>query len=162
MRNAKALPVHGIALTAGISICIFALSSALAQTTEGATDPGARAQVPAAPGVRALAEPLFKLEDALLQWPLSAADKAYGAIDGRRLHQVVGDLTAISRRYRDEGHPQFWGRIIGTSADAESQQYLLDRFKRIGLTDVRLQSFCPVNNSTDPYQSGFRSQNPGG
>jgi hypothetical protein len=52
----------------------------------------------------------------------------------------VKDYTAIARRYRDGGHPQFWGRIIGTSADVESAQYLLDRFKDIGLNDVRLQS----------------------
>ncbi len=88
-----------------------------------------------------LAEPLYRLDDALLQWPLSAGDAAYNSIDGRRLHQVVDDFTAISRRYRDAGHPQFWGRIIGTSADDDSAHYLIERFQRMGLTNVRLQSF---------------------
>lgn len=85
------------------------------------------------------AAPLYKLEDGLLQWPLSKADERFRAIDGRHLHQIVKDYTAIARRYRDAGHPQFWGRIMGTSADEESAQDLLERFKRIGLEDVRLQ-----------------------
>ena len=87
------------------------------------------------------AEKLYALEDGLLRWPLAAADKAYGAIDGKRLYQYVADQTAMSRRYRDQGHPQFWGRIIGTSADDESQQWMLAKFKQFGLTDVRLQTF---------------------
>ena len=88
-----------------------------------------------------LLEPLSKGDDAPLRWPLPAGHATYGSIDGRHLHQVVDDLAAIARRYRDAGHPQFWGRIIGTSADDESARYLIDRFTRIGLTDVRLQSF---------------------
>ena len=93
------------------------------------------------PPARPLAEPLIALENGLLRWPLSAADAAYGAIDGRRLHAVVEDLAAIARRYRDAGHPQYWGRIIGTSADEESAAYLVRRFQQIGLTDVRRQPF---------------------
>src|SRR5215510_2062544 len=72
---------------------------------------------------------------------LAPSEQAYAAIDGARLLQYVNDLTAISRRYRDNGHPQFWGRIIGTEADAENAQWMLDKFRQIGLTDVRTQSF---------------------
>jgi hypothetical protein len=90
------------------------------------------------------AAPVQKLEDAFLQWPLSPTNQKYGAIDGHRLHGYVEELTAISRRYRDAGHPQFWGRIIGTSADAETQQWLLQQFNRIGLSDVHLQTFDMV------------------
>ena len=72
---------------------------------------------------------------------LAPSEQAYGAIDGTRLMQYVNDLTAMSRRYRDHGHPQFWGRIIGTEADAENAQWMLDKFKQIGLSDVRTQSF---------------------
>jgi hypothetical protein len=93
------------------------------------------------PQARPLADPLIKFEDGLLRWPLSAADAAYGAIDGRRLQTVVEDFAAIARHYRDAGHPQYWGRIIGTSADEESAAYLVRRFQQIGLTDVRLQAF---------------------
>ena len=88
--------------------------SLLAQGTPPDQDrtPRPSAQIPAAA--------LYNLEDALLDWPLSVQNKAYAAIDGKRLHEYVSDLAAISRRYRDQGHPQFWGRIIGTPADSET------------------------------------------
>jgi hypothetical protein len=75
-----------------------------------------------------------------LEWQLPAADRAYAAIDGKRIWQYVVQQAEISRRYRDQGHPQFWGRIIGTSGDAEDARWLADNFTRIGLSDVRIQS----------------------
>jgi hypothetical protein len=98
-------------------------------------------QTPVRPGQQIPAAPVQKLEYALLQWPLLPQNKAYGAIDGKRLHTYVEDLTAISRTYRDNGHPQFWGRIIGTQADTDTQQWLLEKFKQAGLTDVHVQPF---------------------
>jgi hypothetical protein len=68
-------------------------------------------------------------------------DVTYASIDGTHLKGYVGELTAISRRYRDHGHPQFWGRIIGTEADAENARWLMDKFKAAGLADVREQPF---------------------
>ena len=94
---------------------------------------------PNAPRMTALAAPSAKLEDALLEWPLSAADRAYGKIDGRHLHQYVEEQASMSRRYRDQGHPKFWGRIIGSSADAENAGWLAAKFKSAGLSDVRIQ-----------------------
>jgi len=79
------------------------------------------------------------LQDAFIRFPLLPGLDAYGDIDGRHLHRYVVEQAAISRKYRDEGHPQFWGRITGTSSDAESADWLADHFKRIGLTDVRSQ-----------------------
>lgn len=72
--------------------------------------------------------------------PMSAAQD-YSSIDGAHLKQYVEDLAAMSRRYRDNGHPQFWGRIIGTDADAENGRWLLAKLKAIGLSDVREQPF---------------------
>src|SRR5713101_9725488 len=86
------------------------------------------------------AKPLYVLEDSYLRWRLLPAEQAYLSIDGKHLKQYVEDQTAISRRYRDHGHPQFWGRITGTEADAENAQWLLDKFRKIGLSDVREQS----------------------
>ena len=74
-----------------------------------------------------------------LEWPLPAADREYGVIDGKHIWQYVVEQAAISRRYRDQGHPQFWGRIIGTSGDAESAQWLLDKFNQLRMTDTRIQ-----------------------
>ena len=79
------------------------------------------------------------LQDSLLQWPLPSGAEAYSDIDGRRLHQYIVDQAEMSRRYRDQGHPQFWGRITGTSADAESADWLAAKFREIGLTGVRTQ-----------------------
>src|SRR3954464_2690703 len=83
--------------------------------------------------------PVFTLADHFLQWRLLPGEKAYEAIDGARLLQYVNDLSGISRHYRDAGHPQFWGRVIGSSADQESAQWLTSRMTQIGLTDVHIE-----------------------
>src|SRR6266478_7739427 len=86
------------------------------------------------------AKPSDVLEGSYLNWRSLPAEQVYSSIDGKHLKQYVEDQTAISRRYRDNGHPQFWGRITGTEADAENAQRLLDKFRKIGLSDVREQS----------------------
>jgi hypothetical protein len=85
-------------------------------------------------------KPLHPLDESYLIWPVAPEDKAYTAIDGKHLKQYVEEQAAISRRYRDQGH-QFWGRIIGTSADEENARWMLDKFRKAGLSDVRQQSF---------------------
>src|SRR6266853_967842 len=99
---------------------------------------------------QAPAKPLYVLEDSYLRWRLLPAEQAYLSIDGKHLKEYVEEQTAISRRYRDHGHPQFWGRITGTEADAENAQWLLDKFRKIGLTDVRGRS-CGARS---PRESG--------
>jgi hypothetical protein len=74
-----------------------------------------------------------------LPWPLPAGAERYADIDGRRMLGYVVEQAEISRRYRDEVHPKFWGRIIGTSADAESAAWLAGKFRSAGLSDVRIQ-----------------------
>jgi hypothetical protein len=63
----------------------------------------------------------------------------YADIDGKHLMEYVHEQAAISRRYRDQEHPKFWGRIIGSSSDWESAQWLVDKFEQIGLSDVKIQ-----------------------
>ena len=75
-----------------------------------------------------------------LTLPIAASD-SYASIDGAHLKQYVEELAAMSRHYRDSGHPQFWGRIIGTEADEENGRWLAGKFKTIGLSDVREQRF---------------------
>jgi hypothetical protein len=84
---------------------------------------------------------IAKMEDELLDWPLAGADSAYKAIDGKKIHEYVEELTAISRHYRDSGHPQFWGRIIGTQADKDTADWMVAKFNKIGLSDVHVQPF---------------------
>ena len=81
-----------------------------------------------------------KTEAPYLNWRLLPEEKSWLSIDGNHLKQYVEDQTAISRRYRDHGHPQFWGRITGTEADAENAKWLLDNFRKIGLSNVHEQS----------------------
>lgn len=88
----------------------------------------------------AAAQTRSKIDDALLEWPLAPADQRYGAISGKHLHGYVEEQAAISRQYRDQGHPKFWGRIIGTSADAQDAEWLAAKFKAAGLENVRIQS----------------------
>jgi len=75
-----------------------------------------------------------------LEWPLPPGAEQYADIDGRRMHRYVVEQVEISRRYRDAGHPKFWGRITGTSADSESAEWLLDKFRSVGVPDVRIQT----------------------
>src|SRR6266571_2245839 len=114
---------------------IAGLMSVLGRAAQAQTSPSSAA----APRTTLLAAPSNKLEDALLEWPLPAGEQAYGRIDGKRLHHYVEEQAAISRRYRDQGHPKFWGRIIGSSADAESAEWLAKTFKSFGMSDVRIQ-----------------------
>src|SRR5262245_61731742 len=74
-------------------------------------------------------------------WRLAPADEKYGAIDGAGLKDHVRELTAMARRYRDNGHPQYWGRIIGTTADTENADWLMQKMRQIGLSDVHEQYF---------------------
>jgi hypothetical protein len=72
--------------------------------------------------------------------PVSAGNQRYRSIDGKRMWQYVVEQAQIADRYRDSGHPQFWGRIVGTSGDVADAQWLLNQYRRIGLTDTRLQT----------------------
>lgn len=95
--------------------------------------------VGAAAGAEGASKPApSKLEDMFVQFPVLPGNEKYSVIDGKHLHTYVVDQVNIARRYRDQGH-QFWGRVIGSSADTESAQWLLEKFRQIGLSDVRLQ-----------------------
>jgi hypothetical protein len=96
--------------------------------------PATRARPPLIP-----ATPLYNIEEAYLRWPLAASEQAYAAIDGRHLKEFVKDLVAISRRSKERGD-KLWGRIIGTEADTETEQWLLGKFRQAGLTNVRSQA----------------------
>ena len=102
-----------------------------AQNPDGTRVRGAAAG-PAEPPHRRAAE---------IGWRLAPSEQRYAAIDGAHLKQYVAELTAMSRRYRDNGHPQYWGRIIGTAADAENAEWMMAKFRQIGLSDVHEQYF---------------------
>src|SRR5687767_12101213 len=85
-------------------------------------------QAPAQRGV-----PTGDVQSWYLQWPLPPGAERYRDIDGRRMHQYVVDQAMIARRFRDQGSPahdrKFWGRVIGSSADTEGQEWLAGKFR---------------------------------
>jgi hypothetical protein len=64
----------------------------------------------------------------------------YKDIDGHHIHDYVEYLAGISERYRDNGHPQFWGRIISSPAEHETADWIAKKFKEFGLSDVHIQT----------------------
>jgi hypothetical protein len=83
--------------------------------------------------------PQKRVDDALIEFPLAPGQQKYASIDGKKMHTYVVKLADIARKYRDNGHPKFWGRITGTSADHETTEWLVGKYKEFGLTDVRVQ-----------------------
>jgi len=106
------------------------------------TRTGADEQASATPSATQplLGPPIRPLADSYLQWPLPESAREYGGIDGHHLHAYVDELAAISRKSREAGN-QWWGRITGTPAHAETQSMLLATFKSLGLTDSRLEEY---------------------
>jgi len=92
-------------------------------------------------GVAQDAQRMFRsAQDALYDAPLPAGAKAYADIDGHKIWQSVVQQAAISRKFRDNGHPQYWGRLVGTSSDTEDVQWLLGRLHQAGVADTRVQT----------------------
>ena len=69
----------------------------------------------------------------------NAGNEAYAAIDGERMKRLVEQQAEIARRYRQAGN-QYWGRIIGTSADRETADWMMDQLRQSAVEDVRLES----------------------
>jgi len=111
-----------------------------AQAQRGGGGRGAAGDgVAAGVGGRGAAEPTLWLpDDEFVRWPYS--DPAYKKIDGFKIKAHVNEITAISRRSRDEGN-QYWGRIAGTSYDKQTTDWVAAQFNRIGLEQVRVQEF---------------------
>ena len=118
-------------------LLVFGALAALTRLPQAARP--ARQGVPAG-GRAPTGVPLVPLEESWLRWPLPASEQEYATIDGQRLKAYVKEITAISRRSRDRGE-QWWGRIQGMPADAETQQWLAEKFRRAGIQDVRVQPF---------------------
>ena len=94
------------------------------------------------PSTTDLAGKIYPIPDdsKYLRWPLAPADAAYGRIDGKEVKAIVSEVTAISRKDRDRG-VQWWGRNAGTPADRDTQEWLMAKFKKAGLSNVHLQEF---------------------
>jgi hypothetical protein len=76
----------------------------------------------------------------LIHMPLPKGGAVYENIDGKHLWRYVVEQAKISTDYRDNGHPQWWGRIVGTSGDEADVQWLLSKYRQIGLADAHAQT----------------------
>jgi len=122
--------VCGIALLCGLAVSIARGERGSDQQASPTSQPGA---------VTPRAELYPSLDDAFLRWPLPEGAERYAALDGKRMHRDVVEQALISRRYRDQVHPKFWGRITGTSSDQQSAEWLKAKFETIGISAVRIQ-----------------------
>ena len=82
----------------------------------------------------------WSAQDGLYQTPLPKGAEAYADIDGKKMWQDVKAQADIARKFRDNGHPQYWGRIVATSSDKEDVDWLLGKFHQAGVTDTRVQT----------------------
>jgi hypothetical protein len=95
--------------------------------------PGMPSQAQDGEGGPAAKGKISRLPASELTWKLPpGVDKSYDSIDGHRLHRYVEEQAAISLRYRDAGN-QWWGRIAGMPSGAETQKWVEERFKEIGV-----------------------------
>jgi hypothetical protein len=124
----------GVALLSGAVAVLMILGRPIAAQKD--REPAAPPRNPTPANV-----PLQTLEEMFVRFPLPPGQEVYANIDGRHIHQYVVEQAQISRKYRDAGHPKFWGRIIGTSADNEDVEWMIAKFKAAGLTDVHSQPY---------------------
>ncbi len=138
----------------------LAVAIALAAVAVGARITGQeRPSAPPAAAQPLLAAPIRTLADSYLHWPLPEGSREYGRIDGEHLHAYVDELAAISRKSRDAGN-QWWGRITGTPAHTETQNFLAATFRSLGVSDVRLEA-SPLPPAWFPTSWEVRVSQPG-
>jgi hypothetical protein len=61
-------------------------------------------------------------------------------MDGFKMKGYVNEITAISRKSRDDGN-QYWGRIAGTPYDKMTADWVAAQYKRIGLEEIEVHEF---------------------
>ena len=84
---------------------------------------------------------LYIPDDDYIRFPLPPGAEAYADVEALKIKVVMDEITAISRRSRDDGN-QYWGRIPGTPYDRMTQDWVIGQFKKLGLADVRRQEIA--------------------
>jgi peptidase M28-like protein/PA domain-containing protein len=115
------------------SIAIAAIVIVAVLSSMSAQQAGGERSGPAQP-------PLWLPDDQYLRWPLPPGEQAYAALDAHRIKGYIDEITAISRKSRDDGN-QYWGRITGTPYDKMTTDWIAAQFRRVGLEQVRIQEF---------------------
>ena len=106
-------------LKAQASLVVLALvaAGAVAQAQRGAPRPEVKPHT-------------FDIESSYIRMPLPAGDERYGPIDGYRMKEHVRALTAIARTHHEAGE-RYWGRLLGSKADAEAEEYIAAKFREV-------------------------------
>src|SRR6202045_1829381 len=81
---------------------------------------------------------LFIADEDYIRVPLPPGEEAYADVDAAKIKALIGEITAISRRSRDDGN-QYWGRIAGTPYDRMTQDWVIGQFKRLGPAQIPRQ-----------------------
>jgi hypothetical protein len=76
-----------------------------------------------------------------IRFPLPPGEQAYADVDPMKIKAMIGEITAISRKSRDDGN-QYWGRIAGTPYDRMAEDWVMNQFKKLGMQDVRRQEIA--------------------
>ena len=114
----------------------------LVATGVGHTQQAAREQKP-------VKEHTFDLESSYIRMPLPPGDEKYGALDGYRMKEHVRAITAITRKHHEAGE-RYWGRLPGSKADVETEQYIAARFRDYGLAvEMQPVALTPQWRATD-------------
>src|SRR6266566_3466645 len=109
---------------------------------QGARQGGAAANGEQPLGRGAYQPPLWWGDDMFPKWPYPAGDAVYTDLDGMKIKGYINEITAISRKSRDDGN-QYWGRITGSRYDTMTTDWVAAQFKRIGL-ETRVQEFTDL------------------
>ncbi|HJN42792.1 MAG TPA: M28 family peptidase [Vicinamibacterales bacterium] len=126
-------------MTSRLAVAGTVLCAALATSCAPKEEAGAPRDIPGAGELTAAPTPPTFLDDATYpRWRVAAEDEPYTAINGVRLKGFVADQVAIAHRSRERGE-QWWGRIIGSDADAESAAWMAEKLREAGVPDVRIQ-----------------------
>ncbi len=84
---------------------------------------------------------LYIPDEDYIRFPLPPGAEAYADVDALKIKSMMGEVTAISRKSRDDGN-QYWGRIPGTTYDRMTQDWVMAKFRKLGLVDVRRQEIA--------------------
>lgn len=145
---ATALAGVGIlALCAGMTAAQNAAPAARAvAAAQSAARPPASLSLPTGRFGRTLGLPkdgrdLYIPDEDYIRFPMPPGNAAYEDVDAMAIKATIRDITAISRKSRDDGN-QYWGRIPGTPYDRMAEDYIMDRLKKLGVEDVRRQEIA--------------------
>jgi hypothetical protein len=119
------------------AMSLFAGSAAIAQAVQ--ESPAQRPELTFLPYPIWGTKEKYDLQKYLLDWPLAPKNAKYASISAAAVKRDTYTISGFSRAYRDSGHPQFWGRLIGTSGHDAMSSWLDGEFRKLGLQSLSVR-----------------------